>query len=67
MSDDTTSGPLHLTVDADVKVTNPARLGNPSDAQLGEAIAELIRRHAWEAGLEVTDPKSVRVAVSPGR
>ena len=61
---DATNGPLHLTVDADVRVTNPGRLGNPSDAQLGEVLAELIRRHAWEAGLEVTDPKSVRVVVT---
>jgi hypothetical protein len=64
MSD--SSGPLHLTVEADVRVTNPARLGNPSEAQLGEAIAELIRRHAWEAGLEVTDPQSVRVTATRG-
>ena len=61
---DSTNGPLHLTVNADVRVTNPGRLGNPSDAQLGEVLAELIRRHAWEAGLEVTDPKSVRVEVT---
>lgn len=66
MTTGTTSGPLHLTVDADVTVTDPGRLGNPSEAQLGEAIAELIRRHAWEAGLKVTDPKSVRVSVTRG-
>jgi hypothetical protein len=64
MSDATTSGPLHLTVHADVRVTNAARLGNPSDDQLGTVIAELIRRHAWEAGLEVTDPQSVQVEVT---
>lgn len=66
MSDETTSGSLHLTVDADVRVTDPARLGNPSEAQLGAAIAELIKRHAWEAGLQVTDPQSVKVAVTRG-
>lgn len=64
MTDDTSTGPLHLTVDADVRVTDPARLGNPSDAQLGEALAGLIRRHAWEAGLQIADPGSVRVVVT---
>jgi hypothetical protein len=65
MSDDSTSGRLHLTVDADVRVTNPARLGGASGAQIADALAELIRRHAWEAGLEVLDPKSVRVVATP--
>lgn len=65
MSDDTTGGPFHLTVEADVLVTNPGRLGNPSDAQLGEVLADLIRRHAREGGLEITDPASVRVRVTP--
>jgi len=65
MTDDAVSGPLHLVVEADVRVTNPARLGAASGAQVADALAELIRRHAWEAGLEVTDPKSVRVVVTP--
>ncbi|WP_133766302.1 hypothetical protein [Amnibacterium kyonggiense] len=59
MSDDA----KHLTVNADIRVTDPARLGNPSDERLGEAIAELIRRHAWEAGLEIVDPAAVKVTV----
>lgn len=67
MSDDTPTGPFHLTIEADVRVANPARLGNPSDAQLGDVLADLIRRHAREAGLEITDPAAVRVTVSPGR
>jgi hypothetical protein len=64
MSDDASTGPFHLTVDADVRVTDPGRLGGAADAQLSDALAELIRRHAWEAGLQVTDPQSVRVVVT---
>ncbi len=65
MSDSQGSGPVHLTVDADVRVTDPRRLGAASTADLSDRLAELIRRHAWEAGLELTDPQAVRVEVTP--
>ena len=65
MNDAATTGPLHLTVDADVRVTDARRLGATSEAELSDRLAELIRRHAWEAGLEISDPASVRVAVTP--
>jgi hypothetical protein len=67
MSDDAMPGSVHVTVDADVRVTDPRRLGATSEAQLAEALARLIRRHAWEGGLEITDPASVRVVVGPTR
>lgn len=59
------AGPLHVTVDADVRVSDPRRLGGASPQQMEGALAELIRRHAWEAGLEIVDPQSVRVAIRP--
>lgn len=62
---DPSAAPVHLTVDADVRIVNPARLGAASADRVAEALAGLIRRHAWEAGLEVVDPASVRVVVTP--
>ena len=62
---DATSGTLHLTIDADVRVVDPRRLGAASGKDMGDALADLIRRHAREAGLEVVDPASVRVVVTP--
>ena len=63
MSDASISGPVHLTVDAEVRVADPARVGG-SEAQLAEFLEGLIRRHAWIAGLEVLAPQSVRVRVT---
>ena len=65
MSDEAIAGPLHVTVEADVRVTDSRRLGAGGPAQLAEVLAGLIRRHAWEAGLEIVDPESVRVVVRP--
>jgi hypothetical protein len=65
MSDEHPSGPVHLTIDLDARVTDPRRLGASSQADLGEAIAGLIRRYAREGGLELTDPSSVEVRVTP--
>ena len=62
---DEIDGPLHLTVDADVRVTNRARFGATTPAQLEEVLAGLIRRYAKSAGVELTDPQSVRVRVTP--
>ena len=31
---------------------------------MAEMLARLIRGHAWEAGLEITDPQSVQVTVT---
>ena len=67
MSDAAITGPMHLTVDADVRITDAGRLGATSESQLADRLAELIRRHAREAGLEITDPASVRVAVTPAQ
>jgi hypothetical protein len=49
-----------------VRVTDPGRLASLSEAQLSTALAELIRRHAWEAGLQLADPQSVQVVVTRG-
>ena len=65
MSDQQGSGPVHLTIDADVRVADPRRLGTASVEDLADRLADLIRRHAWEAGLELTDPQAVRVEVTP--
>lgn len=62
---DEMAGPLHLTMDADVRVTNRARFGAATPAQLEEVLTGLIRRYAKSAGLELTDPQSVRVRVTP--
>lgn len=62
MADDRT---LHLTVDADVRVTNPRRLGAAIPEQLAEVLTGLIRRHARTAGLELVDPEALRVTVTP--
>ncbi|HEY8317790.1 MAG TPA: hypothetical protein VIG76_03085 [Amnibacterium sp.] len=65
MSDEAIAGPLHVTVEADVRVADPRRLGGGAPAELAGVLAGLIRRHAWEAGLEIVDPESVRVIVRP--
>ncbi len=64
MSDATAAGPFHVTVHADVRVTEPRRLGGADEAQMAGMLAQLIRGHAWEAGLEITDPQSVQVVVA---
>jgi hypothetical protein len=64
MTDDATTGPLHLTIDADVRIADARRLGGRSEEQLAEVLAGLIRRHAREAGLELVDPQAVRVVVT---
>jgi hypothetical protein len=58
------AGPFHVTVNADVRVTNPGRLGGADETRMAEALAQLIRGHAWEAGLEITDPASVQVSIT---
>ena len=63
VSDATMSGPVRLTVEAEVRVADPTRVGG-SEAQRAEFLEGLIRRHAWIAGLEVLDPQSVRVRVT---
>ena len=62
MSDATAGGPFHVTVNADVRVTDPMRFGGTDETQMAEMLAQLIRGHAWEAGLEITDSQSVRVS-----
>ncbi len=64
MSDDSAAGPFHVTVDADVRVTDPRRLGGADETRMADALAQLIRGHAWEAGLEIADPGSVHVSVT---
>jgi hypothetical protein len=67
MSDAAAAGPFHVTVSADVRVTDPRRLGGADEDQMAEMLARLIRGHAWEAGLEIPDPQSVQVTVTrPG-
>jgi D-serine deaminase-like pyridoxal phosphate-dependent protein len=62
---DEMDGPLHLTLDADVRLKRRGRFGAATPAQLEEVLADLIRRLARSAGVELTDPRSVRVRVTP--
>jgi hypothetical protein len=64
MSDASTAGPFRVTVRADVRLTDPRRLGSADEDQMSEMLARLIRGHAWEAGLEITDPQSVQVTIT---
>ena len=64
MSGASAAGPFHVTVHADVRVTDPRRFGGADEGQMAEMLAQLIRGHAWEAGLEVIDPQSVQVVVA---
>lgn len=64
MSDASAAGPFHVTVRADVRITDPRRLGSADEGQMAEMLARLIRGHAWEAGLEIPDPQSVEVTVT---
>ncbi|WP_375386836.1 hypothetical protein [uncultured Amnibacterium sp.] len=63
MSDAAASGPYRVSVLADVWVSDPRRLDGADEPRLADALAGLIRGHAWEAGLEIIDPESVRVRV----
>lgn len=64
MSEASNAGPFHVTVDADVRVTDPRRLGGADETQMAGMLAQLIQAHAWEAGLEIPDPQSVHVSVT---
>lgn len=64
MTDVSAAGPFHVTVRADVRLSDPRRLGSADEGQMAEMLARLIRGHAWEAGLEITDPEKVEVTVT---
>lgn len=63
MSDTAAAGSFHVTVDADVRIAASSRLAGVDEGRLAELLADLVRRHAREAGLEITDPQSVRAQV----
>ncbi|RIX31091.1 hypothetical protein [Amnibacterium setariae] len=64
MSDAAAAGPFHVSVNVDVRITDPSRLGGVDESRYAEALTRLIQGHAWEAGLEIVDPKSIEVSVT---
>jgi hypothetical protein len=64
MSDTSSAGPFHVSVEADVRVRDQRYVSGRSDAQLAELLTGLIQRHIGEAGLELVAQDAVQVRVT---